>query len=174
MVPSSYDPENCTKSCQLRGSHLRRTPLKLPSPSKVYTSDEPPSLCRMSLCRSSVRHLVGTMVDLAKQRASTRGRQPKKSAEFLLPLLKSAESNAELKGLGVDSLIIEHIRVNKAPLCTGGPELTVLLVGFTHTRALPATSRWALLAGSRVFLNQKRSLHRGKIFQKKQKPMALE
>ena len=38
-----------------------------------------------------------------------------KSAEFLLRMLKNAESNAELKGLDVDSLVIEHIQVNKAP-----------------------------------------------------------
>jgi large subunit ribosomal protein L17e len=29
-------------------------------------------------------------------------------------MLKNAESNAELKGLVVDSLVIEHIQVNKA------------------------------------------------------------
>ncbi|NXQ33844.1 RL17 protein, partial [Alaudala cheleensis] len=40
---------------------------------------------------------------------------PKKSAAFLLHMLKNAESNAELKGLDVDSLVIEHIQVNKAP-----------------------------------------------------------
>jgi large subunit ribosomal protein L17e len=33
----------------------------------------------------------------------------------LLHMLKNAESNAELKGLDVDSLVIEHIQVNKAP-----------------------------------------------------------
>lgn len=40
--------------------------------------------------------------------------QPKKRAEFSLHMLKNAESNAELKGSDVDSLVIEHIRVNKA------------------------------------------------------------
>ena len=39
----------------------------------------------------------------------------KNSAEFLLHMLKNAESNAELKGLDVDSLVIGHIQVNKAP-----------------------------------------------------------
>ena len=42
-------------------------------------------------------------------------RCPKKSAEFLLHMLKNAENNAELKGLDVDSLIMEHIQVSKAP-----------------------------------------------------------
>ena len=40
----------------------------------------------------------------------------KKSGESLLHMLKNAESNnAELKGLDVDSLVIEHIQVNKVP-----------------------------------------------------------
>uniref|UniRef100_A0A2K5JS10 Large ribosomal subunit protein uL22 n=1 Tax=Colobus angolensis palliatus TaxID=336983 RepID=A0A2K5JS10_COLAP len=51
----------------------------------------------------------------AKQWGWTQGRWPKKSAEFLLHMLKNAESNAELKGLDVDSLVTEHIQVNKAP-----------------------------------------------------------
>ncbi|XP_060053759.1 large ribosomal subunit protein uL22-like [Erinaceus europaeus] len=50
-----------------------------------------------------------------KQWGWTRGRWPKKSAEFLLHVLKNAESNAALKGLDVDSLVIEHIQANKAP-----------------------------------------------------------
>ena len=51
----------------------------------------------------------------AKQWDWTQGRWPKKSAEFLLHMLKNAESNGELKGIDVDSLVIEHIQVNKAP-----------------------------------------------------------
>ena len=43
------------------------------------------------------------------------GLVPKKSAEFSLHVLKNAESNAELKDSDVDSLVIEHIQVNKAP-----------------------------------------------------------
>ena len=39
---------------------------------------------------------------------------PKKSAKFLLHMLRNAESSAELKGLDVGSLVIEHIQVNKA------------------------------------------------------------
>ena len=59
------------------------------------------------------------------------GQWPKKSAEFLLNMLKNAESNAELRGLDVDSLVIEHIQVNKAPRCGAG--LTELTVGSTPT-----------------------------------------
>merc|ERR1719479_236620 len=39
----------------------------------------------------------------------------KKSCEFLLHLLKNAESNAEYKGLDVDQLVVDHIQVNRAP-----------------------------------------------------------
>ena len=43
------------------------------------------------------------------------GRWPKKSCEFLLGLLRNAESNAELKGLEVDNLWVTHVQVNQAP-----------------------------------------------------------
>lgn len=45
----------------------------------------------------------------------TQGRWPEKSAEFLLQLLRNAESNADIKGLDVDRLFVEHIQVNRAP-----------------------------------------------------------
>merc|ERR1712178_537215 len=45
---------------------------------------------------------------------ATQCRWPKKSCEFLLALLKNAESNADVKGLDVDALHISHIQVNKA------------------------------------------------------------
>ena len=59
--------------------------------------------------------LTFTVVFLqAKQFKATQGRWPKKSCEFLLQLLKNAESNAEFKGLDTDRLVIEHIQVNAA------------------------------------------------------------
>lgn len=52
----------------------------------------------------------------AKQEGSTtgQGRWPKKSCEYVLGLLKNAESNAEVKGLDLDSLYVTHIQVNRA------------------------------------------------------------
>ena len=48
----------------------------------------------------------------AKQFNTTQGRWPKKSAEFLLQLLRNAESNAAFKGFeDVDKLVINHIQV---------------------------------------------------------------
>lgn len=48
----------------------------------------------------------------AKQWGTTQGRWPKKSAEFLLQLLRNAESNADYKGLDVDRLVVDHIQVS--------------------------------------------------------------
>merc|ERR1712060_287737 len=45
---------------------------------------------------------------------TSQGRWPKKSCQVLLGLLKNAESNAEVKGLDVDALVIDHIQVNAA------------------------------------------------------------
>ena len=45
----------------------------------------------------------------------SRARWPVKSAEFLLGLLKNAESNADAKGLDTGNLVVKHIQVNQAP-----------------------------------------------------------
>merc|ERR1711881_389369 len=50
-----------------------------------------------------------------KGHSGSLGRWPKKSAEFLLHLLKNAESNAEFKGLDIEHLVVENIQVNRAP-----------------------------------------------------------
>jgi len=50
-----------------------------------------------------------------KQFGVTRARWPVKSAEFLLGLLKNAESNADAKGLDTGNLVVKHIQVNQAP-----------------------------------------------------------
>merc|ERR1712018_971927 len=51
----------------------------------------------------------------AKVHGTSQGRWPVKSAEFLLHLLKNAESNAEYKGLDAGHLVVDHIQVNRAP-----------------------------------------------------------
>ena len=50
-----------------------------------------------------------------KAHGVSRARWPVKSVEFVLQLLKNAESNAEVKGLDLEKLIIRHIQVNQAP-----------------------------------------------------------
>jgi large subunit ribosomal protein L17e len=45
----------------------------------------------------------------------SRARWPVKSVEFMMGLLKNAESNAEVKGLDVGTMVVEHVQVNQAP-----------------------------------------------------------
>uniref|UniRef100_G3PJH2 Large ribosomal subunit protein uL22 n=1 Tax=Gasterosteus aculeatus aculeatus TaxID=481459 RepID=G3PJH2_GASAC len=121
MVRYSLDPENPTKceyprvdcSClpntretaqAIKGMHIRKA--------NKYLRD----VVVKHQCVPFRRYNGGVgRCAQAKQFGWTQGRWPKKSAEFLLHMLKNAESNAELKGLDVDSLVIEHIQVNKAP-----------------------------------------------------------
>lgn len=69
--------------------------------------------------RGEMFEVVGTMVELVgAPRTAVRldtGLVARKSAEFLLRMLQNVESKAELEGSGIDFLVIEHIRVNKAP-----------------------------------------------------------
>merc|ERR1711941_173626 len=119
----STEPENPTKSCKARGSYLR-VHLK-------NTRETAQAIKKMHI-RKANRYLkdvlekkqiipfrrfnggVGRKAQ-AKAHGCSQGRWPKKSAEFLLQLLKNAESNADLKGLDVDHLVIDHIQVNRAP-----------------------------------------------------------
>ncbi|ELV10706.1 60S ribosomal protein L17 [Tupaia chinensis] len=123
MVPYSLDPENPTKSCKLRGSnlpvHFKNTPETAQAIKGVHIRKATKYLKAVTLSKQCVPFRrynggVGRCAQ-AKQWGWTRRRWPKKSAEFLLYMLENAESNAELRGLDVDSLVIEHIQVNKAP-----------------------------------------------------------
>jgi len=123
MTRYSLDVENPTKSCKARGSNLR-----------VHfknTREAAKTIKKMTL-RRAVRFLKNVVAHKecvpfrrfnggvgrcaqAKQWKVTQGRWPKKSAEFLLQLLRNAEANADYKGLEVDHLVVEHIQVNRAP-----------------------------------------------------------
>nr|ACO15048.1 60S ribosomal protein L17 [Caligus clemensi] len=117
------EPDNPTKSAKARGSNLR-----------VHfknTRESAQAIKKMSLHRATTylknvinqkeiipfRRFMGGVGRhaQAKVHGTAQGRWPKKSAEFLLHLLKNAESNAEFKGLDVDHLVIDHIQVNRAP-----------------------------------------------------------
>ncbi|XP_032761031.1 60S ribosomal protein L17-like [Rattus rattus] len=123
MVHYSLDPENPTKSCKSRGSnlhvHFRNTWETAQAIKGMHILKATKYLKDVTLKKQCVTFWpynggVGRCAQ-AKERGWTQGWWPKKSADFLLHMLKNAESNAELKGLDVDSLVIEHIQVNKAP-----------------------------------------------------------
>uniref|UniRef100_A0A2K6UFS1 Large ribosomal subunit protein uL22 n=1 Tax=Saimiri boliviensis boliviensis TaxID=39432 RepID=A0A2K6UFS1_SAIBB len=107
MVRYSLDLENPTKSCKSRGSNLRvpftntrETARAIKGMPTTYLKD----VTLQKQCIPSRRYNGGVgRCAQAKQWGWTQGRWPKK------------KSNAELKGLDVDSLVIEHIQVDKTP-----------------------------------------------------------
>uniref|UniRef100_A0A8C9LUA0 Large ribosomal subunit protein uL22 n=1 Tax=Piliocolobus tephrosceles TaxID=591936 RepID=A0A8C9LUA0_9PRIM len=108
----------------------------------------------------------------AKQWGWTQSRWPKKSAEFLLYMLKNAESNAELKDLDVDSLVIEHIQVNKAPKTyRGHGRINPYLSSPCHIEMI-LTEKEQIFPKPEEEVAQKKKISQKKL--KKQKLMAWE
>lgn len=95
----------------------------------------------------------------------------RKSAKFLLQRLKNAE-DGEFQGLDVDSLVLKHIQVNKAPKMH---HRTYRARAWVHPYAssLPAPLRWSLLRKNRSFLNQEVA-QKKRLSQKKPELMAQE
>ena len=123
MVCYSLDAENPTKSCKSRGSNLRVHFKNTPETSQAIKGMLIQKATKLSegchfteQCMPFRRYSggVGRWAQ-AKEWGWMQGWWPKMSAEFLLHMLRNAESSADLKGLDVDSLVIEHIQVNKAP-----------------------------------------------------------
>merc|ERR1711928_49928 len=113
MGKYSTEPGNPTKSCKARGSYLRVHFKKMHiRKANRYLKDVVAKKQIIPFRRFSGG--VGRKAQ-AKAHGCSQGRWPVKSAEFLLQLLKNAESNADVKGLDVDSLVIDHIQVNRAP-----------------------------------------------------------
>merc|ERR1711977_301660 len=119
----AQEPENASKAAKARGSNLR-----------VHfknTRETAQAIKKMPLNRATqylknvieqkeiipFRRFMGGVGRhaQAKVHGTSQGRWPVKSAEFLLHLLKNAESNAEYKGLDADHLVVDHIQVNRAP-----------------------------------------------------------
>ena len=77
----------------------------------LYAATVPPLRGSLAISWSNVDDVKST----GKQFGVSKARWPKKSAEFLLGLLKNAEANADTKGLDTSNLIVKHIQVNQAP-----------------------------------------------------------
>ncbi|KAF5920675.1 hypothetical protein HPG69_014712 [Diceros bicornis minor] len=105
MVHCLLNLETPTKSCKSRGSNLR-----------VHFTDT----CETAQAVKDMHPCVplhgynGGAGRYAQdqQWGWTQGRGPKKSAEFLLHILRNADSNAALKDFDVDSLVTELIQIN--------------------------------------------------------------
>ena len=89
---------------------------------------------------------------------------------------KSAESNADLQGLDVDSLVIEHIQVNKAPelgcrIYTAHGQIGPSMSSPCHTEMI-LTEKEQLVPNPEEEVAQKKKISQRKL--KKQKLMACE
>merc|ERR1712113_727432 len=119
----AIEPDNATKAAKARGSNLR---VHFKNTRETAQAIKGKSLNRATTYLKNVinqkeiipfRRFMGGVGRHAQSKVhgTSQGRWPKKSCEFLLDLLKNAESNAEYKGLDPDHLVIEHIQVNRAP-----------------------------------------------------------
>merc|ERR1712241_157981 len=123
MTRYSLNPENPAKSALARGSHLRvhykntrETAHNIKHMHLRRAQKYLKNVTEQKECVPFRRHTGGIgRCAQAKHWKTTQGRWPKKSAEFLLQMLKNAESNAEYKGLDADHLVVDHIQVNRAP-----------------------------------------------------------
>ncbi|RIA96623.1 ribosomal protein L22/L17 [Glomus cerebriforme] len=123
MVRYSTEPANKSKSAKTRGSYLRvhfkntRETAKAISGKKLNDAIKYLNDVKEHKQAVPFRRFHGGVGRCAQAKAfgSTQGRWPAKSAEFLLGLLKNVQSNAEVKDLDIESLIISHIQVNQAP-----------------------------------------------------------
>ncbi|AFZ79697.1 60S ribosomal protein L17, putative [Theileria equi strain WA] len=124
MVKYSREPSNLSKSAKAFGSHLR---VHFKNTYETATAIKNMNVAEAKRYLKDVidhkrcvpfRKFNGGVGRCAQAKAfkHTQGRWPEKSCRFLLDLLTNLESNAEVKGLDVESLKIEHIQVNRAPV----------------------------------------------------------
>jgi len=123
MVKYSKEPSDATKAVKARGSNLR---VHFKNTREAAQAIKGMGLRRAQRYLADVIahkdiipfrryiHCVGRKAQAHAHKA-TQGRWPEKSARHLLDLLQNAESNAEIQGLDVESLYVDHIQVNAAP-----------------------------------------------------------
>merc|ERR1712111_334156 len=117
------EPDNATKAAKAKGSNLRvhfKNTRETAQAIKKMPLHRATAYLKNVINKSEIipfRRFMGGVGRhaQAKVHGTCQGRWPKKSAEFLLHLMKNAESNAEYKGLDADHLVIDHIQVNRAP-----------------------------------------------------------
>lgn len=124
MVKYARDPDNTSKSAKAKGSDLRthfKNTRESAQAIKHMEVDKAKKYLEDVLEHKRVipfRRFCGGVGRTAQaqneKQSNGQGRWPAKSCEFLLALLKNAESNAEGKGLDPSKMVIQHIQVNKA------------------------------------------------------------
>lgn len=113
------------KRCKSRDSnlyiHFKKTCETVQAIKSMHIHQKATKYWKDELDRNNVCHSTATMVAKNCQVCPGQtvgldiGLVAQNSTEFLSHMLKNEQSNAELKGLNVLSLVIEHIQINKAP-----------------------------------------------------------
>merc|ERR1712095_150172 len=119
----AIEPDNATKSAKAKGSNLRvhfKNTRETAQAIKAMPLHRATKYLKNVIAHKEIvpfRRFMGGVGRHAQANVhgTAQGRWPLKSAEFLLHLLKNAESNAEYKGLDADHLVVDHIQVNRAP-----------------------------------------------------------
>merc|ERR1711998_775654 len=124
MPKYSVEPSAHSKSCKARGSNLRvhykNTHETAQAIKGLYLKRAQKYLRDVIERKDAIpfrKHMggVGRKAQVKKYKGATQCRWPVKSCKFLLDLLTNAESNAEINGLEIETLIITHIQVQRAP-----------------------------------------------------------
>merc|ERR1711977_553664 len=124
MTRYSVEAENAAKSCKTKGSDLRvhfKNTRETAQAIKGMHLNKAVSYLKQVINKERCvpfNRFSGSIGRTGQTKEfkspHSRGRWPKKSCQILLGMLKNAESNAEVKGLDVDALVIDHIQVNAA------------------------------------------------------------
>merc|ERR1719387_955844 len=119
----AIEPDNATKAAKAKGSNLRvhfKNTRETAQAIKAMPLHRATKYLKNVIAQKEIipfrRFMggVGRHAQANQVHGTAQGRWPVKSAEFLLHMLKNAESNAEYKGLDPDHLVVDHIQVNRA------------------------------------------------------------
>merc|ERR1712176_663601 len=124
MTRYSVEAENAAKSCKTKGSDLRvhfKNTREAAQAIKGMHLNKAVAYMKAVIAKERCipfNRFSGSIGRTAQTKEfkspTSKGRWPKKSCRILLGMLKNAESNAEVKGLDVDALVIDHIQVTAA------------------------------------------------------------
>merc|ERR1712241_601509 len=120
----AIEPDNATKRAKAKGSNLRvhfKNTRETAQAIKAMPLHRATKYLKNVISQKEIipfrRFMggVGRHAQANQVHGTAQGRWPVKSAEFLLHMLKNAESNAEYKGLDADHPVVDHIQVSRAP-----------------------------------------------------------
>merc|ERR1712200_284306 len=119
----AIEPDNATKSAKAKGTNLRvhfKNTRETAQAIKSMPLHRATKYLKNVIAHKEIvpfRRFMGGVGRHAQANVhgTAQGRWPLKSCQFLLHLLKNAESNAEFKGLDTEKITISHTSIHRAP-----------------------------------------------------------